>query len=318
VPDPARPGGRAGDALEQAAEWFAVLNDDAATEADQRRWREWLDASHEHRQAWARVERIDREFRSVPGRTARQALDAAGRSRRRLLAGLGCGALALPLGALVRQVAPPDFWRADLSTGTGEIESTTLPDGGRLWLNTRSAVTLDYTPERRLVTLLAGEIRIETAPERRAFEVETPSGLLRALGTRFGVRLQDAVSRIAVTAGRVAVSPGGDTDREVLVPAGERLRFDDTGVLERGATTAADMAWHRGVLVADDMRLAEFLDELARYRHGVIRYDAAAADLRLVGAYPLDDSDRILAAVEASLPVRVTRLTPWWIRVEHD
>ena len=79
---------------------------------------------------------------------------------------------------------------------------------------------------------------------------------------------------------------------------------------------ATAAAWTKGVLVADNLPLGDFLDQLARYRHGVIRYDQSAADLRLVGAYPLADTDRILAAIEDTLPVRITRLTPWWVRVQ--
>lgn len=40
--------------------------------------------------------------------------------------------------------------------------------------------------------------------------------------------------------------------------------------------------------------------------------------LRLLGAFPLHDTDRVLAALaalEATLPVRVQYLAPWWVRV---
>ncbi|WP_370444251.1 hypothetical protein [Candidatus Burkholderia verschuerenii] len=53
------------------------------------------------------------------------------------------------------------------------------------------------------------------------------------------------------------------------------------------------------------MRLADFLSEIGRYRRGVVRCDASIADLRLSGTYPLDDTDRVLAALAHALPVRI-------------
>ena len=70
------------------------------------------------------------------------------------------------------------------------------------------------------------------------------------------------------------------------------------------------------MLVADDMRLGDFLAELSRYRSGHLGWDPAVAELRLVGAFPLGDTDRILASLEESLPLRVRRTLSWWVSVE--
>jgi len=64
------------------------------------------------------------------------------------------------------------------------------------------------------------------------------------------------------------------------------------------------------------MRLGDFVATLARYRRGHLGCNPAVADLLLTGSYPLDDLDRILAALEKSLPVRVHRVMPWWVTVE--
>lgn len=53
------------DPLEQAAEWFAILQDETATDVDREHWRQWLQANEAHREAWGRVERIDQQFRDV-------------------------------------------------------------------------------------------------------------------------------------------------------------------------------------------------------------------------------------------------------------
>ncbi len=56
--------------------------------------------------------------------------------------------------------------------------------------------------------------------------------------------------------------------------------------------------------------------ELARYRHGHLAVDPAVAGLPVMGTYPLDDTDRALAMLEAALPVRVRRRLPWWVTLE--
>ena len=61
------------------------------------------------------------------------------------------------------------------------------------------------------------------------------------------------------------------------------------------------------------MRLADFVQELSRYRPGWLRCDPAVADLRVSGVFQIDDTDRALAAVAHALPVRVERRTRYWV-----
>ncbi len=305
------------DPLEQAAEWFAVLQDEKATDIDREHWRQWLQANEAHREAWGRVERIDRQFRDVSvqsTQSAREILQVAGQNRRRLVRGLASVAIAAPLGWIVWRMLPTEVWQADIRTVVGEIRDIELPDGSRLWLNTDSAVDLDYQPAYRRLVLITGEIHLHTAPDNRPLRIDTPSGNITPLGTRFTVRLEDEGTYVSVTAGKVAVTPRQHEQGTVL-EAGQALTFDQQQISITHPATTMDDAWRKGILIADNLPLSDFLDQLARYRHGVIRYDERAAGLKLVGAYPLDDTDRILDALEESLPVTVTRLTPWWVRV---
>ncbi|NQD80860.1 iron dicitrate transport regulator FecR, partial [Pseudomonas sp. CrR14] len=56
-------------------------------------------------------------------------------------------------------------------------------------------------------------------------------------------------------------------------------------------------------------------DELARHRPGVLRCDPAVAKLPLTGVFPLADTDRVLAALQQSLPVEMQRVTRYWVTV---
>ena len=64
------------------------------------------------------------------------------------------------------------------------------------------------------------------------------------------------------------------------------------------------------------MPLADLVAELARYRRGVLRCDPAVAHLRASGLYSLRDTDRALDSLARALPVRVRRLSPWWVTVQ--
>jgi transmembrane sensor len=303
-------------ALRQAAEWFAILQDTSTGDSQRKQWQSWLAASPAHLRAWQRVERIDQSFRELPAGPSNAALGAAGKRRRKFLSGLAGIAMAGPLGWAVWRFSPMSY-RGDLVTAVGEARETALPDGGQLWLNTNTAVDLQFDEAQRQLTLLRGEILIETARDRRQFRVVTPQGVITPLGTRFNVRIDQGQTRVAVTTGRVEVRPLSNPLTSDEVAAGHSVQFDESHVGKQRIVAIADTAWQKGLLVADDMPLGEFLDELARYRHGWIRYDDAVSRLRLVGTFPIDDTDLVLDSLARTLPIKVSQMTPWWVSVEH-
>ena len=139
---------------------------------------------------------------------------------------------------------------------------------------------------------------------------------MQALGTRFNVRTGADGTRVAVLEGAVRVQPDARTARACRVEAGQALWFD---AQRCGAVQAADLGvadWTQGMLTADARPLSALLQELARYRRGVLRCDPAIAALRVSGAFPVDDTDRSLAMLEATYPVVVRRHADgWWTTV---
>ncbi len=68
------------------------------------------------------------------------------------------------------------------------------------------------------------------------------------------------------------------------------------------------------MLMADKMRLADFVDELTRYHRGVVRLDPAIADLRISGAYPISDTQRTLNMLAHTYPIHVSgHLNGFWV-----
>lgn len=200
----------------------------------------------------------------------------------------------------------------------GQRRELSLPDGGRLVLNTDSAVDVNYTGHERLLTLRRGELLVETRPDHagnRPFIVATRHGRIRALGTRFIVRLDDDSSRVTVLEHAVQIAPRAPSATVRRVEAGWQSRFDADHANLPVAATPQTGAWTQGMLMAQDMRLDAFAAELARYRPGLLRVEPEVAGLRLTGAFRLDDTETVLDSLARMLPVDVLYRSRYWVTI---
>lgn len=176
----------------------------------------------------------------------------------------------------------------------------------------RRAATLG----RRLLTLHQGEVVVETAHDSaKPFIVETGLGSKRALGTVFLVRKQVGRVHLAVLEGAVELSLNRSLERRV-VEQGRQVDFVEGGIGDDRALNQAQAAWRHGVLAVDAMRLEDFLAELSRYRRGYLGVHPEVADLKVMGAYPVFDTDAALSLLAEALPVRIERRLSWWVTVE--
>ncbi|MNZ76868.1 fec operon regulator FecR [compost metagenome] len=307
-------------AIRAAARWYALFCSGAASDEDRRAWEQWYAADPSHRQAWQRVERVRSQMERVPGKIAAPALNAAGLSRRRLVGGLGLLAMAAPLAWFGYREMSWQTWTADLRTATGERRELKLADGSSLTLNTDSAIDVLFSPSQRLLRLRRGEIYISTARDPsatpRPFRVETPQGSVLALGTRFSVRIDGAITHVSVLEKAVEVRPLAAPAEKRVLQAGEHI---DIGVLQLGEVRRNDLspvAWLDGSVIAIDRPLGELLAELSRYRSGLLHCDPRVAGLKISGSFPIDDTDMALAALESAFPLRIVRRTRYWISVE--
>ncbi|GBL55097.1 transmembrane sensor [Pseudomonas citronellolis] len=307
--------------LEEAAEWIMTLRFDAPGEAQWQAFERWRGQSDAHREAWARAERVFGTFEAVPTELGRQALHGLegfkGLSRRRALRLLSALLVAAPAGWLVARSAPWDSWMADASTATGERKALTLADGSQVVLNTVSALDVHFDATARRLRLRTGEVLVTTHADplapRRPFLVDAQQGVVEALGTRFSVRQLGEQCQVAVFAHQVEIRPHAGA--AVRIPAGQQAWFDARGVLRSAPVDDSAALWEQGMLVARDQPLAEVLAELARYRHGLLRCDPEVAGLRVSGALSVADTDQALNALELTLPVRVSRLSRYWVTV---
>lgn len=306
-PEPVQPAALSPAVLEQAAEWMMRLHEDASVAAHQQ-WRRWHDAHPDHIRAWQRAEQLMTLTAQVPAPLAQRALQVpASRGRRAVLRSVAGVLLGVPLGGLLAwRLWDQAAWDASVRTAVGERRRVVLDDGSVLHLATASAVDVAFDGQQRLVRLRRGEIHIETAvdPQRpaRPFRVATSQGMLRALGTRFSVRLFDRDALLIVQEGAVQLTADTASQR---VEAGQQVRWHATGLPEPLPAPAGSDAWTQGMLVADSLPLQALLAELGRYHHRWLRVDPAIAALPVSGAFPLDDLDRSLSMLADTCPVQV-------------
>lgn len=317
------------DVLDQAANWFAHMQLDEVGQSDIEALQTWLQQSPVHQQAWTQVEKVSQRFQLLQKVNQVDAADDAlsklrqnALSRRSLLRGLlllftvtGSSWLSwrhtsLPLLAAALS--------ADYRTGVGEITDITLADGSRIWLNTDSAVNVRYQNAQRRLHLVRGEILIQTANDvlQRPFIVESVHGEMQALGTRFEVYQMQDKTRLTVYEGRVSLQPSDTTD-QLIINNGELAEFDNTRIQKQAIHKSAksQSRWIQHVLVVNNWSLEAVLNELSRYRHGHLGVDPQVANLSVVGTFPLDDTDKALQMLAASLPIRIHYILPWWVSV---
>lgn len=319
-------------ALQQAAEWFALLRSGHTQPTDYAAWQIWLQADAKHRAAWQAVESIDATFNQASHLGNAQAVKSAllhppSTSRRQALKLLGVAGTTLVAGWILKSHSPWRDWLTNVAAsdvqyevGVGQTRLFTLAEGTRLWLNTASQAEVSYSVALRRITLRTGELLVASAKEHVALErplvVDTIHGRITAIGTRFTVRLNEQHTYVAVYEGAVAIKANAGARLQVL-KAGEQVQFNALAVQTIQPAEKAREAWTRGILLADNRQLDDFMAELSRYRHGQIAVSPNIAHLRIMGAFPINDIDRVLNSISETLPVRIKHInTPDILLVE--
>ncbi|PRN01836.1 hypothetical protein A0O30_26085 [Pseudomonas sp. LLC-1] len=306
-------------ALEQAVQWYTLLQSGAASPQDHLGWHHWLQQGAANLWAWQQIERLQQRLQSVPAAVAGRTLDLAGQAkhntRRSVLKGVALMLGGSSLGWLGVDQLENGVWLADHHTAVGQRLPVALADGGQLMLNTDSAADVRYDAQQRLVNLRHGEVMVTTAsdPAGRPFFVQTVHGRVQALGTRFSVRLLKRQTQVCVFEHQVRIAP--DHGQPLLLQPGQRCRFSAAFADSAQSLDASQDAWTQGLLVANEQLLAELVAELGRYRRGWLRCDPAVAGLRVSGTFPVDDTDKALRAITSVLPIDIVHRTRYWVTV---
>ncbi|MFF7064869.1 FecR domain-containing protein [Pseudomonas sp. NPDC008258] len=296
------------EAVRAAARWLALLDSGDASESDLLRLAKWRASSSLHEDAWQKASLLRQRFTALPGALAMATLDRPDTGRRALLKQALGIAVLLPTAWLVSRELPLEAWTADMHTSVGERRQVLLSDGTFVQLNTDSAVDIDMNARR--LTLLRGEVAVKV-PANLNLTLQVPYGQVVLGSGEVCLRLVDQACRVSVADGLASLQPLRGPAH--VLHAGQQANLQVAGV---GPVTGLDewrLGWREGVLRLDDRPLGELLHELRRYRPGVLRWAPELERLRVTGTFRLDDTDRILALLVASLPLQVHARTRYWV-----
>ena len=291
-----------------AAQWLALMESGAANDRDRANLQHWRDSHSSHEQAWQKAQLLRQRFAELPSALAMASLDRPQTSRRTVLK-RAVGAVALvPAAWLISRQLPLDVWRADLRTATGEGKKVQLADGSSLQLNTASAVDIDL--KNRRLTLVEGEIALNV-PGTSPLTIQTHFGQVVVSQSQVCVRQGQTGCRVSVFKGAVQLQPLRGPVFSLRAGQQVSLRAAGAGTVEPFDALAP--GWRDGVLMAQNQPLGDFLRELSTYRPGLLRWEPELESLRVTGSFRLEDTDRILSLLAASLPLEVQMRTRYWV-----
>lgn len=303
--------------MEIAADWVDRIDD--LSPEEKRELAHWLEASPEHRRAFATMHQLTRDsalldaatvIADAPLPAARSGSAARRRwqreektppvlTRRRALAAAIGGAVTLPIGFafLFRKDQSTASHPTLYASATGKSSRSQLPDGSILTLDAASRLVTHFSDDRRLIELQRGGARFDVAHDAtRPFTVRTPMADMTALGTSFTVdRLTDA-SELRVFEGRVQLDVPGK--KPLVITAGQWVLVSKAGVLRGSFDPASFSNWQTQWLDADEMRLDYAIDRLSRYSAIPIRLaDPALAGRVFSGRFRLDQPEQSLGLI---------------------
>ncbi len=272
------------DLSDDAIDWQVLLHSGNASQADRERYQRWRGLSAEHLAAAEEAEALWGDLGHT--QTAMQLPKAP--HRRHWGSAIAASLLAAMLGYGGWQQAPALL--ADYHTSTGERRTITLEDGSKVTLNSASALSVNFSGERRTVSLKAGEALFEPAADPRPFVVDSGAEAVQGSDAVFSVRRQGSVNSVVVTRGEAQVG-----ERRVTV----------------SPDAQAQTAWQRGKLIFNGRPLREVIAELERYQHGrILISDSQVGALQVSGVFDLNDPHALLRTLEQRYALKVTYL-PW-------
>ncbi|MEX5586973.1 FecR domain-containing protein, partial [Pseudomonas urmiensis] len=219
--------------VDQAIDWLVKLRFDEPSARTERQFQQWL-ASHPHNAlAWQRVRTLSDELAGLPSDLSRRTLEGSRRqqiSRRDHLKLLAVLAVGGSLAWAAREPLGLPALLADSSTATGERRDVQGSDGSRIQLNTASAIDLRYSADQRLLTLIRGELTLDSnANDKRPFIIATQLGALSTHDGQLLLRENAQGLLLAVRRGEVTLMPNSAPLRQVH--PGEVLQLAASGAI---------------------------------------------------------------------------------------
>jgi transmembrane sensor len=325
----------------EAAVWTWRLDSGDLTAAERGELDAWLRVDSRHRRTFEELSCTWNALDRLAGLAGDEKIAACARPQRRprflrreYWGAAAAAVLIVAFGAALWMMRRPGM--QVMSTAVGQQRHLRLADGSQLTLNTNTLLAVRLTPRQRDVYLRRGEAHFDVVHDAaRPFLVHAGDTVIRDVGTQFEVRLRSAgdvdvlvnegrveVQGPAVPAGAEGIGDGvrsGGAGWVKALSAGEQLliagaHLEITPVSPR--QIADDLAWREGALVFEGEPLSEALAEVGRYtRAHIVLTQPEVGFLHISGRFRTDDVPGFFQALQAALPVRVSRPEPGMVYI---
>jgi len=317
--------------VERAAAEWVLRQQQGFSPAEAREFKQWLEETPDHRKVFEEMAETSQLLDRVHEPSTAEVLPftpaAAVPQRKKSLLRIALAAAALVAVGFVgwRQWQPlvPSFAES-ATTQVGGMRKLDLPDGSVVYLNTNTAVAVNYISGERRVQLVRGEAYFTVAKDpSRPFWVQAGPVAVRAVGTAFNVRIRPDAVNVLVTEGKVRLVDGDHATAPASQPvdAGAMLTTGHQAAVSVGGTSAtaanavvistvepraikSALAWQEGRLEFIETPLAEVVSEFNRYnRHKIVIADPTLATRRFGGAFASHQIEPLLELLEQSFGV---------------
>jgi len=208
----------------------------------------------------------------------------------------------------------------------GEQKSIALNDGSTVRLNTATEIAVNFQPSRRLIQFVRGEAVFDVAHDSsRPFDVRVGSRIVRAVGTRFNVYVDNDEVTVSLLEGKIQIiDVENETRVSDVLSAGASATFSKSSHAKAMVTVGNDFArieaWLKGQLAFSDWDLLEAIKEHNRYaKIKIYVEDATLTNMRIAGVFDVGDTDSFLSALQATFPISVRKTaTEAWLSAKAE
>ncbi|MFC3121376.1 FecR family protein [Agaribacter flavus] len=312
----------------EASEWFARLKNEYKDPLVQVEFDQWINASESHRQAYEDVKQVYNDFglvkdevfndvadlidpNLISANTHEQSKQSVSTWYNNMKYGMAASiTLVICTLLFVFTKTSPD--PISYATTTGELNYFALEDGSKVNLNTNTQISVDYSAERRDITLTSGEIHIGVSPDKaRPMMIDTGDVMIKVVGTEFNVSKLGKQVSVSVVEGVVELlytKPSVPNNAPIRLIANQSISYSsESGFSQIIENSSLISTWKEGFLLYDADALAQVVDDINRYStKKVLIADPAMRDFQVSGIIQLDNMDTIADTLETLLPVDAT------------
>lgn len=318
---------------EEAARWFSLKRSGDMSAAETAAFAEWLAADPRARHRFERLQLQWEAFGAIaddPAILAVRERDLKVFNRpghvRALLAVAAALVLVVTSAVTLTQNGWLDrYWDGSrgetFQTGTGQRTTATLTDGSIVTLDAESELRVVEMAAQRRLQLVRGHAFFQVAKDPlHPFLVEAAGKTVRAVGTKFDVRVDKAAVTVTLVEGKVRVEQSHGWlkhGQRADMNAGAKLvaRADQNWKLTQ-VDAASETSWLSGRLTFVREPLGNAIAEVNSYsRQKIVFADGPIPDTEIVGVFAAGDVDGFVTAIQLNGIARVVERSDTEIRL---